>query len=228
MKEVIAFYNTYKIFVYPATVGLASMILIIFTILPQVNSFIKSQETLQVSEEKLRLLEAKAAELDGLNGQDINKKLDTVLGSLPSDKDFPSLMGQIQNLALSAGLTLSSISLGQLQSANGVSGFIVKVEVIGPSSSLKNFLSSVEKAHRAMKVSGIEISSSKDSGAVDALVTIDVFYSPIPTTLGALDQPLPKLSANDEKIISNLSKASTAGVSATPILVPRGKANPFE
>ncbi len=80
-----------------------------------------------------------------------------------------------------------------------------------------------------MKVNSIQASQGGSQGTAISL-NIDVLYAAAPEGFGSIDSPLPQLSEKDEEIITKLARSSTpiSPTQISPILGPRGKANPFE
>lgn len=228
LKEVKLFYDQYKIFIYPVLVSVTSLFLILFLILPQIKGFLGGRENLELSRNKLEILSVKAKDLEAINEEDLRKKMGLTLTALPQEKDFPQVIGVLQEVAKASGMVLVSVQIGQAQNATANSGFPVKVEVVGSKIALTMFLKNVESASRVMKVGSIELSFSKLQDNVDASVMIDVFYAPTPSALGAVTDNLPKISPEDEKIIVSLSRAPVSTFSAIPTNVSLGKSNPFE
>lgn len=219
-------YDQYKIFIYPVLVGLASLFLILFLILPQIRGFFSGRENLQQVKENLKILTAKAEDLAAINEDTLKQKLGVALTALPLEKDFAQVLGVLQDVAQVSGVSLTSIQVGQAQ-ASSESGFAVKVEVVGSKFTLATFLRDVENASRVMKVQGVELAFSRTREGADASILVDVFYAPTPQALGAVTESLPQITTEDEAIISSLSRAPVSTFSATSSL-PRGKANPFD
>lgn len=227
-KGIKSLYDQYKIFIYPVLVAGASLFLILFLILPQITGFFGGRENLEQARNKLEILSVKAKDLEAINEEDLRKKMGLTLLALPPERDFAQVIGVIQEVAKSSGMTLVSVQIGQAQSSNIGGGFPVKVEVVGSKFAFGSFLKNVESASRVMKAGAIELSFSKVQDSVNALVMVDVFYAPTPSALGAVTDNLPKISPEDEKIIVSLSKAPVSTYSGIPKDIPLGKSNPFE
>ena len=228
LKRAKFFYDQYKIFIYPVLVTVASLFLIFFLILPQIKGFLGGRENLGQVRNRLEVLTVKAKELETIDKEDLRKKMGLTLTALPSEKDFPQVIGVLQEVARASGVVLLSIQIGQAQSASTTNGFPVKVEVVGSKLALASFLRNVESSSRVMKAGSIELSFSKVQDNIDASVMVDVFYAPTPTALGVVTDNLPKITPEDEKIIVSLSRAPASTSSAIPANVSLGKSNPFE
>lgn len=220
------FYDQYKILIVPVLVGVSSLFLVLFVIVPQLQSFLGGRATLQETEENLKILTVKAGGLESINEDDLRKKLAVALSALPPERDFAKAIGILQDVAALSGVSLSSIQIGQAQAESG-SGFSVKVELVASKLTMAHFLRQVESAPRVMKVQGLDLAFSRTGEGIDAAVVLEVFFAPAPQALGAVTDSLPQISPEDEKVLLTLSNAPVATFSATPSS-PRGKPNPFD
>lgn len=229
--QLLAIYSKYRIIIFPVLVSISCIVLIVLIIYPQTNDFFKSKEQLQTLEQKKITLDAKAKVLAEINEIDINKKLQSVLTALPPEKDFTGAIGLIQRLCSEEGVSLTTFQLGQAVAGSGGSAaYNINIDVLAPKEMLDRLLKKIESSDRVMKLSGIEIASYKNDQAVTASLSIDIFYSELPKTIGGVEADLPKLTAEDEQLLATLAKVSnTPFTNAGQISsVPKGKANPFE
>lgn len=231
-ESVIKFYTTYRMFIFPVIVALSSLILIIFVILPQLMALLTNQKNASDLLTRSKSLEVKAAALETYDSSDLARKLDYALSSLPEDKDFATVLGLVQNLAIQSGFSVTSISLGSSGSAKAANAqsYSVKLDVIGVKSLLDVLFSNLEGSTRLMKVSNIEFTNTQKQQAVNASITLDILYLSLPTDFGNVDSSLPEVTDRDEKLIDRLAKNATPSLSssANVSLPPRGRANPFE
>jgi hypothetical protein len=238
-EELIKLYQTHKLYIFPLGVTLASLILIIFVIFPQTSKLISNQGLQTEILNKSHFLETKAQALEGYDPTDLSKKVGYATSAFPSDKDFVNAFALLQQLTSQSGFTAVATSLEE--SAQGgvqAQSYNVRLDVLGPVNSLPILLSNIENSPRLMRVSTVEIISGADPGQSNATINVTVLYSQDSGNLGSVDSPLPKLSAEEEAVISKLSRSGLPVVSqettasqgiAEPIqLGPRGKSNPFE
>lgn len=234
MKEQLqTFYQKNKIMLFPVVVAVASLSLIILVIYPQIAKLVANQQAYNEVLERSQLLEVKASELESLDEDQLSSNLSLALTALPTDQDLGGIIGVINQVVSNSGFTTVSLSLGQPSNTQSSgSQFGLRVEAIGSRESLDILLNNIESSARVMKVSGVEMSSGK-TGGVTVVVSIDVYYQPLPNTIGGVEAPLPKLSNEEQAIIAKLAStipaSSVSTSSQTPqSLGPRGKANPFE
>ena len=214
--------SNYKTLIYPSVVGLASLIIIIFVIVPQLQGFLSGQDDLKLKQARLNTLEVKAKELESFNQEAYTEKLLNAFYYLPVDKDYSNIIGIFRELTASAGMSLNSLHPGSGPAANSYS---VKADIVGQTSSLGAMLEAIEKSPRVMKLESVETSTS--TSGLNATLTVSVYYDAPPQSLGAIDVPLPKLTEQDQVVLSSLTPPSAQSGSTT-IVLPSGKSNPFE
>src|SRR3989344_2097812 len=227
------FYFKYKFIIFSIAVILSCLILIALVIYPQLLSLLEKRRVHQEITQKTEILVVKANELESINEEELSKKIENITLALPPDQDYTSAINVLQNIISENGFSLVSMQLSQSSVAvPNLKGFSIKIETIGPRLVFSNLLNSIENASRVMKVSGLELTSQRRNDEVSASITVDVYFAPLPTTLGASDSPLSKLTENEEEIVSKLSQnIKTNGFNASSglsgSLPSRGKLNPF-
>lgn len=226
------FYHQYKIILFPILVAISSFILIFFVIYPQLSKLISNNNKLSEINQKVSALGVKAEALNQVNQNEIKGNLDLALSALPLDKDYSNAISSVQALASQLGFNVISVDvIASTVNTTGPTypGFSLRAEIVGPADLLNKLLIDIENSFRVMKVSSLEVNPSRSGEVVTALVTVNVFYSPPPKTLGEIATPLPEFSKRDQELISTLARSSegVAGTSGT-LGVPRGKSNPFE
>lgn len=236
MKEMLGkFYTKYKTIIYPFFVGIASLTLVILVIIPQIKGYLGSKDSELKIQNRLKILESKAKELENINDDELRRKVQSAVAALPTEKDYTSVIGFLQRLSAEAGINLESVILdsGGAKNTAIASSFAVKVEINAGKLNFDEFLKKIENAPSVLKISNISVDRGTDDLISSSLV-IDVFYSPTPNTLGSIDSPLPKLTSEEEVLIQELV-SSLAVVPVTSVsskqpenILPRGKSNPFE
>ena len=229
--KLLQFYQNYKLIIFPVLVGLASLILIGFVILPQIFGILGARKNLNEEQEKLNILEAKADELTYLDAKDLDQKLSLALYGLPSEKDFTVIIDTMRQLTALSGVSMVSLKFNPRNTVAKASSFGINISVLGSKENLDSFMDAVEQSPRTMKIVSVEVFPS-GAGAVSAEVAIEAYYSATPKSLGSVDAPLPKISEQDETLLGELQASLAAAgpgvISGPTVDVPRGKANPFE
>ncbi|MDO8619040.1 MAG: hypothetical protein Q7R49_03815 [Candidatus Daviesbacteria bacterium] len=224
------FYQKNRIIIFPVLVALSSLILIILVIYPQISILTSNNASLNETVKKSAFLEVKAAELQSLDETQLQHDVKVTLNALPSDRDYLDTMTIIQNLLGESGFTLQSLQFIPGDSTtNSRPSFTIRLEISGSRVSLNQFLTNVESTYRPMRVASLETSSQKqDSNLVSAVVAVNAFYAPLPSTLGSIDAPLPTLSDQDQQLVATLAKfVPQTNTIATSVSSPRGKSDPF-
>lgn len=231
-KEAIAkFYLSYRLYIFPAIVAFSSLILIVFVIFPQIIVLISNQKDEGKLRNRSKVLEVKAQTLESYNAQDISNKLNYALSSYPDGKDFGNVVGLIQNISSQSGFSATSISIGtSVNKLPNTQSYSLKLDISGPKSLFYILLSNIEKSSRLMRVSNIEVTNFQDKQTVNASLSLDILFAPLPNNSGNTDSPLPEISQKDQELLAKLASNAVSSIpSATnTILPPRGKANPFE
>lgn len=226
------FYLTYRLYIFPVVVALSSLILIIFVIYPQVLKLITNQKVEGDFKIRSAILQAKVQALESYDEDDLSRKVNYALNVYPSERDFGNILGLVEGVTSQVGFSIVSANFGESSTKlSGSQSYVLKMEVVGSRSLLPLLLSNIEDSGRIMKVSSMEISSSRDPQAVNVILAVDILYASIPGGFGTVDSPLPEFSSKDEELIAKLA-ASAPQAPSLPVVPttsgPRGKANPFE
>lgn len=221
-------YNKYRIIIFPALVVMVGILLIVLVIYPQSIKLLNNNKAYGGLVDQNKFLDVKAQELQSYDIQDLQKKVNISLTALPSDQDYAEVINILENLVDTAGFNLVSLSFGSgKQTENGRSLFSVRLEAIGPKSALNSLLTNIESSYRPMKVSSFDINSSGSGDTLNAIISIDIFFQPLPSSLGGVNSPVPKFTDKDEQLLNILARSTSAGLN-TLILPARGKLNPFQ
>ena len=224
------FYQKNRIIIFPILVGISSLVLIFLVLIPQISKLISNNSSLTEVQKQSKFLEVKAQDLQDLDEIQLQKDLNLSLNALPSSKDYLEVIALIQSLLPQTDFSLQSLLFGQADSASSSkSYFTVKLELTGPKSSVNQLLTSIESTYRPMRVASIETSTPKqDSPLTNTVILLNVYYSPLPTTLGSTQQPLPKLSDKDKELVSTLARFVTTTPATSVDNTPRGRSDPFQ
>ena len=235
-EKVVDFYLKYKLVIYPFAVGFVSIVLILFIIIPQLRGYLNSKEDGQVTQNRLKILESKAAELESISDEDLTRRLRSAIAALPVEKDYTVIIGLLQKMSAEAGINLKSVVLdtgGSKDVEGGASNFSVKIDSTSTKFSFDEFLRRIDNASAVLKIGSLTTDLAIDD-SVSASLVLDVYYSPTPKILGSVDSPLQTLTEEEEALAVKLSASLaiapvSSGVSEQPVnILPRGKSNPFE
>lgn len=230
-KEVFArFYLKYKFIIFPMTVALSSLFLIIFAIYPQTARLINNQTAAVELLNRSKLLETKVAALESYDIEGLTRKVGSAMTVFPADKDFGNILGLLNQSTAGTGFTISAVTLGSSGNKLGNSdSFEIKLDVSGSRGMFPVFLSNLENSSRLIRINTIDVSSKQASESIEAVLIVAVLYSMPPQNFGTPDSPLPAFSREEEELMAALPEVrSTAQASASAETPSRGRSNPFE
>lgn len=228
-ENIIKFYLNFRLYIFPVAVSISSLLLIVFVIYPQSIKLITNQRVHQDLSEKSKFLEVKASTLESLDEEDLSRKIEYALLAYPADRDFGNIVGLLQTVSNQNGFSIVTLSVrGDPQTSGDAQKYSVKLESLGPENLLPRFIAAIESSIRIMKISSIEISSSREGGIINTALEVDVFYAEAPKSFGGPDSPLPQLSNKDEQIIATIATSTASRLPQILTPQPRGKLDPFE
>lgn len=228
------FYMAYKLYIFPAVVGVCCLILTVLVILPQTIKLVGNQRSEEENLNRFKILEAKAAELDNYDESDLRQKVQIALSVLPPDKDLAGATGFLQQIITQAGFIPSSIQIGGQVSptvkGSSNQSYLINAQVSGSRSKINSLINSIENSGRMVKLSSIDISPGQGIEAVNISLGIEVLYFPFSSQAASIDAPLPKLTDKDQQLLAIFTQFNTipSEADSTVTLSPRGKVNPFE
>ncbi|MDP3888662.1 MAG: hypothetical protein Q8Q24_01315 [bacterium] len=213
-----------------AVVVLASLMLIFVTfqlVIPQTSNIFQTGRNLGQVQQKLQILKNKLNDLETLNESELSNRQAVVVKALPTEKNFLLTLGVLVSLANREGLTVESYkSSPGLVLVKEKGRIEYKMTVSGSIEKLKSYLSDVQNSLPLMNPTGKLSIDIKDNTAL-ASVNIETYYFPLPQTLGAIDKPVQKLSADEEKYLNLLISYNSPPESISPLPVIVGRTNPF-
>ncbi|MBI4037368.1 type 4a pilus biogenesis protein PilO [Candidatus Daviesbacteria bacterium] len=224
-------YTRHKLLIWSVGSGLASVIILTLVIIPQFLSYLQIQNQISSIKDRSSSLEVKASELESFDSSAISKDLQVVFAVLPTSQDVPKTVTVLQTLVKNAGLELKSVSFTSAGKTADKSSIQISLTVEGPINLVRNFLISLKDAPQVIQVESIGVQMQRMGGAATADLPLSIYYEDAPKNIGSLDQPLPKLTADEEKLLNQLSNIAvplTNYLDATASSVPLGKTDPFQ
>lgn len=226
-KNIIKFYSTYKLYIFPAIVGLSGIFLIVFAIYPQTAKLISNQKKSEDLMSRYIILSDKVSALESYNQEDLAEKMKAVLNVFPREQDFADAFTVLPQLISGSGFIVTSISLENSSDDGSVNSFGMRMDLSGNMNFFQNLLNNLEYSPRLLKINSIDISSNPASGATSVSLGLQVLYASIPADAGTPDSPLPALSQKDEDLLGKLKQINIV-LPKSALTSPRGKINPFE
>lgn len=213
-------YLKHRKYFLPIGVIFCSLMLFLFVIIPQIQSFFNYRDQEQIIKEKISVLEKNISFLSQFNDSDLDSKLQTISLALPLEKDFILVMQAISKAASKAGVGLGDFSfeIGQISgdltsvsstesnaliqtAATDTTRPAVKLTltVNGGLSQTKTFVSELKNSLPLSEVSQIE---ARDNSST---VNVAFFYKPLDRINLDEEKALQPLSQKDVELIDKLS-----------------------
>lgn len=228
LKELLKnkYFVRYQILILPILSFFITAGLIFFVIIPQVGEFLSVRQGLQEANLKKEFLIQKAEVLENTNTNTFKDNIQTSLVALPEDRDIPQAIGQLLFLLNSNRLQLDDVKFSNSAGDDGKSkSFQVTFDVTGSYSSVQSFLSGIKTTPRLMKINSIQVSSANNK--VQATLGVEVYYQPLPSIIGSVDQKLPQLTGKDLEVLAKYQAFVTQPIN-TSVGGAKGKSDPFE
>jgi type IV pilus assembly protein PilO len=163
------------------------IVVVMFLLIMPRNKEIKILEgKISKQEDEIAKNEAKAAKLPELTleNERLRKRLSELKQQLPEEKEVSTLLKQVSDLALRAGLKISlwRPEARKVHPSGIVYEIPVRVELSGSYHSLGYFFSSLTRLNRIVNISDIKIANPKpEKGvAIDSISFIATTFSAIP------------------------------------------------
>jgi len=142
-----------------------SVIIIVLLILPKQKEIKELNAKIDAQNNEIAASEAKVAKLDILKKENerLVNRINELKEQLPEEKEISSLLKQVSDLGIAAGLTIKAWRPGQ--KTTHPSGIVyeipVSVEVEGTYHNLGYFLSSLTRLNRIVNISNMRLGSPK-------------------------------------------------------------------
>lgn len=228
-EGIINIYSKYKFFLFPLIIVIVTISIGYFVIYPQIGNVLSSQDKISEINRKTTSLNEKVKKLEKLDEEDLKDNLAVALKTLPQEADFANTLGIIQTLAAQYQFIIVNFQTSRNDDKSlKLSSYGVSLDLLGPKDLVERFIDSINTNFRLMRTGRLEINTPAGSEEATTLITVDVYFSSIPTTIGAVDAPLAELTQDDEERLSELSRSQPVVVEELIPQGPRGKPNPFE
>lgn len=223
-------YSKYQFFLFPFFVVVPTILIGYFMLYPQLGRLLSSQDQIASVNKKAVLLNEKIRKLKSVDEEQIKQNLAVTLQALPQDVDFANSLGIIQNLANQYQFAMINFQTSKATDSKSLklSSYTLSLDLLGPKDLVKRFVDSINSNFRLMKMAHLEINIPPGRDEATALVTVEVFSSQIPTSIGTVDTPLPEITKDDKDLLEQLASSRPIVIEEVFSQGPRGKANPFE
>ncbi len=211
-------------------------------IFPVMRSSLATLTVMQKLEARIGLLSAKQRLLDALDEANVRQNLQILLSGVPRDKDLPSIFETMDSVISQSGLSPIDMTIanpGSLateaatrqtseEKQIGSSFLSFTVTLQGSPNNFRDFLQKVISIRRLLRVRSFGAVVTND-GSAQIHVDLDAFYSPLPKTIGSIDQPILPATSEDNAVLEKLAAYPwpSQSISISPPTVGSGRTNPF-
>ncbi len=197
-------YRENKAFLIPIAVLFATIVLIIFFLIPQVNGYIQNQDQVRIEKDKLLNMQKSLSELSQASSDTLDNEVKLSSLSLPPNKDFASIL-----LAISQASAFSGVSLGDFEfqvgdigkitaSGTSVPSLKITLNLTGDIPAIARFIGEMKKS-----VPISQITSVKASGNF-ATVDVVFFYKPFPPTGSSDPEKIRNISSQEKNMVDSI------------------------
>jgi len=227
-----------KPFLLPALIVFLILVVTAFVLKPRLEVVAKSRQQLVKDKKILAELTKKLATLEGLAKVEFSEKTDIALAVLPAEKDVPTNLAVIKNIALNNGLIVSNITISEVGEIATVSSeskikkdallpsFSLNVALFGSLEMIKNFISQIQSTAPLMEVRNVSLSQKKTESP-ETKMEIEAYFLPFPKTLGKPEQQLVAITSGEEKIFNRIKEFTFLSNEKSLPNLPVGKENLF-
>jgi len=227
-----------KPFLLPILIVFLILAVTAFVLKPKLEVIVKSRQQLTKDKKVLVDLTKKLATLEGLAQVEFSEKTEIALAVLPAERDVPSNLAVIKNVALNNGLIVNDITISEVGEIAAVSddiklrkdavlpSFRLNVTFTGSLEMIKNFISQIQSTAPLMMVGNVSLSQKKIESP-ETKMEIEAYFLPFPKTLGKPEQSLIAITNGEEKIFSRISDFTFLNSQQTLPNLPVGKENLF-
>lgn len=221
------------IYLFPVVAGVVVVILLLGVVRPRVGEILKLQKKISESKQKVDVFAKKLSTLKSFNQSQLTSDVAKVEIALPSSKDLPSLLSNLERLAGESQLAITTIQtapgvITPTAGQNEAESFSVKVTVAGNFSQIKSFLGKAISAPRVLTTRTLGINSQKteQQASLSATVALDSYSLSAASIKFLPEEPLQPVTAEEQKILTTITIIPET-VQPSPAPIPVGKADPF-
>lgn len=214
-------YYRYKDYVLPLAAFIASWLIFLQVVLPQIQNFLSVKDQVTASEQTLAVMTQNYNIIAAANSTELQTFLNTAQKALPPTKDFAGVLNAISTAAGLSGVIVNdySFQIGDLTNNNtkGLSeqpSIELNITLNGTMDQTKKFLNALEKQLPLSEVTSVDFVSD-GTAAIDA----HFFYSPLPKINFVDTDPIPVLTAAEKKMLQSFNN-SLANENSTPAITP--------
>jgi len=232
-----------KDFIFPAVAVVFVLLLSLLFLVPKIRQTVDLRKEIKLQETQITGLSQKLADLQTLSEAELFDSSSLLLEALLPEKDYFKMLYVTKKIFSDNNVFLKSfrfspgvIASSSTPSKTGADLENMLLDITYDASSFSDFINfskTIDKTIPLLEIDsvGINLKISTESASLpgfEGILKIKGFFSSLPKTLGRPEDPLPKISIQNQKLIEDLRTylryQPEAGL-AVPVLV--GKENPF-
>jgi hypothetical protein len=157
---------------------------------------------------------------------DISTNADLSVAAIPAKNSTLIALSQLKSFSSTNNVSLSNIKVGVESKEEDLSSTQIRFDAEGNLSSVLAFIKGLSNLLPISIVEKVKLASQGETSR--ASVSIKVFFSPYPTKLTSLTEPIEDLSADEKSILSKLNQSIMPSFVEVQPLGPSGRIVPFE
>ncbi len=243
MREIKIIWRTYRELIIAVVLCITGFGGLFFGVVPTVKNTLTTLGEIQTIAGQLDVLNQKTTTLEALSEDSLREQLAVITSAIPIDKAVPSVFATVDRVAAASGVMIADMSVtqaGSLATASaqkfsaeeksiGASLLPFSISIRGSMEGVRGFIGRIGSVRRLARIRNFDV-SILSPGIIQARLSLDAFYVPLPTALAKVDDTLTRLSKEQQDVLAKL--ASFPWFSQPQISVPQGavignRENPF-
>lgn len=196
-------YHKNKDFIIPLLSFIASLIIIVVFILPQIKTFLNLKSQEKKIKKEISIVQKNIDFISNMDDSEVNSNFDLVSLSLPTEKDFISIIKTLASSSNNSGVVLQDykFTVGNLSSDSKTAEDFTEIDLTvgGSMESVKSFL--IELSRRFPLSETVSLETSEKSSTI----TINFYSRPYSKASFNPQQPIELRSSNQRKMLETLS-----------------------
>jgi hypothetical protein len=197
-------------------------VLLFYVVIPEVTNWFSIQQEVDTTQQQIAVLQQNISLINNLDKNQLDNQLQTASHALPPEKDFSLVLQSIAYASAKSNISLNNYSfqIGSIKSATTLPGISIANTdttplqiVIVASGGLNNLITFMNDIQNSLPLATV----TKIDGSVGNLsITIEFYQKPFPNITFSSDTQLTPLSANDNKLLQQLSQWDHTASSSIP------------
>jgi len=225
-KTLKEYLESLKIYLFPTLSLLVVLLLFNLVVKGKILEIFKTREEIKTRREKLSRLIEKQTALSAMDETSLKEEFLLSNEALPSKRDVPGFLAQVERLALETGLVVEGVTLegGEIATESGErevkekqpsaqkeseDRFTSKVAVKGGVENIRDFTRLLLASRRIVEIKKVEMkapfSQIATPSAMTATLTVEVFFKPLPETMGIAEAPLPQITQKERDVYEQVA-----------------------